>query len=271
MEKRATVISLIFVGVVVLSAVGLIIFMGITARDYNYVELEINPRIEFIVDKNFKVVSYMPINDDGLIVLAGENLKGMDIDEACVKVLDISARLGYIDIDGIDNAINLTIIDGLTQALDTHICEGIYGYLKENEIMSSVTENSEDRKMLEEKKKENLCCSNKYKLISTICELDKNQNFDDLKNLSEIKLINIVTNVHQIKHFKVSSDILETKQKMLEENEQKYTEHLSKITNNSKSEFSTLLEKFQINSTSKYKLDFEKEYNNWQESKSIWQ
>ncbi len=267
MEKRATVISLIFVGVVVLSAVGLIIFMGITARDYNYVQLEINPRIEFIVDKNYKVVSYNPINDDGLVLLAGENLKGLDIDEACVKVLDLSARLGYIDIDGIDNAINLTIIDGLTQALDTHICEGIYKYLKENEIMSSVTENSEDRKMVEEKKQEGLCCSNKYKLIQTICEQDEKQNFDDLKKLSEIKLINIVTNNHQTKHFKVTDNTLKTKQLLIEKNEQKYNEHLSKITDKSKSEFSTLLEKFQIASTSKYKLDFEKEYTNWQESK----
>lgn len=269
MEKRATVISLIFVGVIVLSAVGLIIFMGITARDYNYVQLEINPRIEFIVDKNFKVVSYAPLNDDGLILLAGENLKGMDIDDACARVLDLSARLGYIDVDGVDNAINLTVIDGLTQALDTHICEGIYGYLKDSEIISAVTENAEDRKMLEEKKKEGLCCSNKYKLISSIMELDKNQNMDDLKKLSEIKLINMVTNIHQTKHFKVTTDDLKAKQDRIDEYEQKYIEHLSKITDKSKSEFSTLLEKFQMSSSSKFKINFEKEYSKWQKDKTI--
>lgn len=264
MEKKATTISLIFVSVVVLSAVALIIFMGITAREYNYVQLEVNPKVEFIVDKKFKVVSYRPLNDDGLVVLANENLKGLDIEDACVKYLDICSRLGYIDVDGIDNAVNLTIIDGLTQALDTHICEGIFGYLKDNEIMCSVTENADDRASLEGKKKENLCCSNKYKLISTICELDENQNFDDLKKLSEIELIDIVTNTHQTKHFVVTQEALNKKKELEQNNALKYASHMEKITNSSKSEFATLLEKFQIASTQKYKLDFEKEYSNWQ-------
>lgn len=266
MEKKATTISLIFVSVVVLSAVALIIFMGITAREYNYVQLEVNPKVEFIVDKKFKAVSYRPLNDDGLVVLANENLKGLDIEDACVKYLDICSRLGYIDVDGIDNAVNLTIIDGLTQALDTHICEGIFGYLKDNEIVCSVTENADDRASLEGKKKENLCCSNKYKLISTICEMDDRQDFDDLKKLSEIELIDIVTNIHQTKHFVVTQEAINKKAELEQANASKYTSHMEKITNSSKSEFATLLEKFQIASTKNYKLDFEKEYTNWQES-----
>ncbi len=268
MEKKATTISLIFVLVVVLSAVALIMFMGITARDYNYVQLEVNPKVEFIVDKNFKVVSYRPLNNDGLVVLANENLKGMDIEDACVKYLDICARLGYIDVDGTDNAINLTIIDGLTQALDTHISEGIFGYLKNSEIICSVTENTDDRASLEGKKKENLCCSNKYKLISTICEMDERQNFDDLKKLSEIKLIDIVTNTHQTKHFEVTTDAINKKSELANSNTQKYSTHMEKITNSSKSEFASLLEKFQIGSTKEYKLDFEKEYTNWQKDRT---
>ena len=47
MEKKGTIICLIIIGVILLSAVGYIIFSGITANEYNYVLLEINPKIEF--------------------------------------------------------------------------------------------------------------------------------------------------------------------------------------------------------------------------------
>lgn len=268
MEKKATTISLIFVSVVVLSAVALIIFMGITAREYNYVQIEVNPKVEFIVDKRFKVVSYRPLNDDGLIVLANENLKGLDIEDACVKYLDICSRLGYIDVDGLDNAVNLTIIDGLTQALDTHISEGIFEYLKENEIICSVTENADDRASLEGKKKEGLCCSNKYKLISTICEMDEKQNFDALKKLSEIELIDLVTNTHQTKHFVTTTSAINKKDELRNKNAEKYEAHMNKLTNKSRSKFSTILEKYQNSSIKKYKLNFEREYNNWQKTRT---
>lgn len=269
MEKKATIFSLIFVSTIVLSSVALIIFLGITARDYNYVLLEINPRIEFIVDKDFRVVSYAPINDDARVILAGENLKGMDIDDACVKFIDICARTGYIDVEGEDNAINLTIIDGLTQALDTHICEGVYRYLKDNEIMGVLMENQNDRHSFEEKKKNNLCCSNKYKLISTICEKDEGQNFDELKKLSEIELIDIVTNIHSTEHFKITTTDTQNKEKLLKENESKYEGHIASINKDTQKKFAEDFEKFQKKNIDKYQSDYREKYNNWQKDTSL--
>ena len=69
MEKRATIISLLFIFAVVISAVAFIIFSGITAKDYNYVQLEVNPRVEFVCDKYFNVVSVRPLNDKGCWVI----------------------------------------------------------------------------------------------------------------------------------------------------------------------------------------------------------
>ena len=264
MEKRATIISLIFVGIVVISAVALIIFSGITAREYNYVQLEINPRVEFIVDKKFKVVSYSPLNEDGLVILAGENFKGMDIASACKKYIDLCARTGYIEIDGVDNAVNLTIIDGITQALDVHIIESINEYLRETEIMCAVVENYEDRNMYDKKKKDNICCSNKYKLISTIIEKDPSQDMDKLKRLSEIELIDIVANNHSTEHYLVSEEIMQKKKELLNNHREIYSSHMLKITNNSKKEFSSLIDKLQKTTAEKDKQNFTKEYNNWQ-------
>lgn len=269
MEKKATIFSLIFVSTIVLSSVALIIFLGITAREYNYVLLEINPRVEFIVDKDFRVVSYAPINDEARVILAGENLKGMDIDDACVKFIDVCAKTGYIDVEGEDNAINLTIIDGPTQALDTHICEGVYGYLKDNEIMGVLMENQNDRHSFEEKKKNHLCCSNKYKLISTICEKDERQDFDELKKLSEIELIDIVTNIHSTKHFKVTNEDIENKNNLLEKNLDKYESHMASINKNTQKKFAEDFEKFQKKNIDKYQSDYRERYDNWQKAVSL--
>lgn len=269
MEKRATIFSLIFVAVVVLSAVGLIIFFGITAREYNYVQLEVNPRVEFIVDKKFKVVSYNPLNSDAEIILANENFKGMDISSACEKYIDLCAKTGYIDVDGVDNAINLTVIDGITQALDVHIAESIYGYLNRNEIMCAVIENYEDREILNRKRKESVCCSNKYKLITTIIEQDSTQSFETLKNLSEIELIDIVSNIHNTKKFIISEKTLLTKSAMLTKNEDKYNSHMRKITPASNREFAELFSDYQSYTGEQYKLNFNKQYNNWQKDISF--
>ena len=167
MEKKLTIISLIFVIVVVASAVAVIIFTGITAREYNYVQLEINPRVEFLCDKNFKIVSVKPLNEDAKIVLSDLEYVGMDIDMACVDFVDQCAQTGFIDVNGSDNALNITVIDGITQALDVHVTKEIFSYLKRNEILCAVVENYEDRQISEEKKKDSVTCSNKYKLIKT--------------------------------------------------------------------------------------------------------
>ena len=175
MEKRGTIISLIFVGVVCLSAVAFIIFSGITAKDYNYVQLEVNPRVEFICDKNFKVVSFSPLNEDAEILLAKENFVGLDISQVSKNFIELCAKAGYIDVDGEDNAVNITIIDGITQALDVHVTQGVYNYLRENEIMCAVVENYEDRHMFDETKKNNVCCANKFKLIQTLHETKRSR------------------------------------------------------------------------------------------------
>jgi hypothetical protein len=67
---------------------------------------------------------------------------------ASVDFLNECARMGFIDVDGNNNAVNITVIDGLTQALDVHVTREIYDYLKKKEIMCAVVENYEDRSML---------------------------------------------------------------------------------------------------------------------------
>lgn len=264
MEKKGTILSLIFIGVILLSAVGYIIFAGITANDYNYVQLEINPRVEFLCDKKFKVVSARPINDDAEIILTGVEYKGMDISDACVDFIDACARAGYIDVDSKDNAVNITVIDGITQALDVHVTQSINNYLRQNEIYCAVIENYEDRHMFDKKKEYNVCCANKFKLMQTLHEAMPEKSLEDLAKLHEVKLIEMVKDYHENNTFQPTEEDIELKTKLIDFNREKYLAHKEKITNESQAEFSKEYDKFQKIDGAKYAIDFNKSYTTWQ-------
>ena len=268
MEKKKTIISLSLIGVIIIGAVLVIILSGITTKDLNYVQLEVNPRVEFLCDKKFKVVSVAPLNNDGRIVLSDMSLIGMDIEEATTYFLDECAKTGYIDVNGVNNASNLTVLDGITQALDVHIMQSIYKYFRQNEIMASVTETYEDREMFNKKKENKISCVNKYKLMSTLDEVSEDLTFDNLKNMNEVSLIDIVESNHANNPYTPTEEEIKQKQTLIEKNKSKYSTHMKAITNKSQQEFSELFDTFQKMSIKEYQQDFAKQYFLWQENRT---
>lgn len=268
MEKKSTIISLIVILVIIATAIGYIIISGIVAKGYNYVQIEVNPRVEFLCDKKFDVVSAYPLNEDAKIILSDLNLVGLDIEDATTLFIDECARCGYIDVDGLNNATNITVIDGITQALDVHIVQDVYNYFRKNTIMSVVTETYEDRSMFDAKKKNKINCSNKYKLITTLIEKDNNYKIDDLKKLSEVELVDLVKEKHNNNPFVTTQELINIKQELKNNNIEKYAHHITTISSNSQKEFSTLFDKHQRLSGKKYLNNFTKEYLNWQKQYS---
>ena len=263
MEKKASIILLITISIIVASACCYIIFTGIIAKDYNYVQLEVNPRVEFICDKKFKVVSINPLNSDARIVLSDLDLIGIDVDKASTKFLDECAKTGYIDVDGLDNATNITVVDGLTQALDVHVTQEVYKYFQNNEILSSVTETYEDREIFNQKKDNKISCSNKYKLIKTMIEKDESLDIESLRKINEAELIEMVAKQHKQNPFSPTAEEINIKQQLIKKYSDKYNKHQKCISNFSKQEFSKLFDKFQKLSTKKYFNNFNKEYVIW--------
>lgn len=264
MEKKGTIISLIFVVAIVLSAAAYIIFTGITANEYNYVQLEVNPRVEFICDNDFNVISWRPLNEDAEVLLAGVDYKGLDVDEVSVDFVDLCARAGYIDVNGSDNAVNITVIDGITQSLDVHVTQSVYSYLRDKEILCAVVENYEDRSMFDAKKENSVCCPNKFKLIQTIQEYDESKTIEELNKLSEVELIDMVTNIHTTEKYEPTEEDITLKTKLIDFNREKYDKHMKARNNESKKEFSELFDDFQKQSMPKYAENFNREYTNWQ-------
>ena len=267
MEKKGTIISLTIVVIIVASAAAYIVFSGMIAHEYNYVQIEINPRVEFLCDKKFDVISVFPLNDDARVVLSDLDLIGLDVDDAATVFIDECAKTGFIDVNGVDNSTNITVIDGITQALDVHVTRKVYQYYKENEIMSAVIETYEDRSMFDQKKENKINCSNKYKLITTILETDNDKDMETLRKNSEVELVEIVADRHEKQPFIPTEEEIQIKQKLISENKTKYNKHKQAITNNTQKEFSNLFEDYQKNSIKAYQQNFNKEYALWQEQR----
>ena len=75
------------------------------------ITIDINPSVELFTNDSGKVVKYDALNDDGIILLDGLNLKNMTVEAATNALFTKATTLGYIDMDSEDNAILVTVLD----------------------------------------------------------------------------------------------------------------------------------------------------------------
>lgn len=66
------------------------------------ITLNINPSIEIIVDEEKKVVSVTALNDDASVLLYGEVIVGLDIEDATNKIMNLCVEMGYTVDDSTD-------------------------------------------------------------------------------------------------------------------------------------------------------------------------
>lgn len=106
--------------------------------------VEINPKVEFILDKDNKVVSATALNDDGAVILAGEaSFKGKTAEEAAQAVVSIATETGYI-VKGSatveDNKINISISGDTSYAKDLYgkVEKKVEKYMKDNGINATL-------------------------------------------------------------------------------------------------------------------------------------
>lgn len=98
-----------------------------------YVNLDINPEIELIVDSDNKVVSVRAENDDGLILLfESTGIEGENIEKAVEKIITLAKNYGYI---GENNNVIGTIISSSDESLENSIKNKI------NSTISSTAKN----------------------------------------------------------------------------------------------------------------------------------
>jgi hypothetical protein len=70
-----------------------------------YFSVEINPGVDFVIDGNGYVLSYMLKNEDAEIVAAGLEMEGLHYQEALRLYLNAAIDTGYLDVTRSDNAV----------------------------------------------------------------------------------------------------------------------------------------------------------------------
>lgn len=63
----------------------------------SYMSVDINPSVSFTLDKHGKVLSVITDNEDGQVVVYGEEFVGLSAEEALDKLAELSVKLGYLN------------------------------------------------------------------------------------------------------------------------------------------------------------------------------
>lgn len=109
----------------------------------SYVNLDINPEISMVLDKDDKVISIMAENDDASVLLYGEeSLVGVDVNVAVDKIVALAVELDFLSED---NTALEAIISGKDEADSTRLLNKINAKIDEasGELSFNITLDTE--------------------------------------------------------------------------------------------------------------------------------
>ena len=242
-------------------------FTGVKNGGYNYIKLEVNPKIEFLTNRKDKIITVMPINDEAKELIINEDFIGISIEEGVEKFVDLCVKANYIDVEREDNAIKLNIVSGLTQSLDVKVYRSIKKYLVNNMVKCVIVEESNDLKQVKTAKQYGVSAS-KYSLMESLCNLYPDISLNEAKNQSESSMLKKIKIAHEnlmpeILNF--TEEELTNKVKLIDFNKAKINHHNENINNKAISKFKDEYTEYVKEKKKYYEIDFENQYDNWQE------
>lgn len=262
-SKLASIISIASVIMVAVVVSLIIIFTGIKNGGYNYVKLQSGFEIEFITNSKDKVISFKPLNEKARLIIANENFDGISVEEAINNVLIESLKMGYLATNDDDfNVIKLTVVSGLTQAVDVNVYRTVNNFLVNNEVLALIIENQNDMEYVKEAKQLGIG-TNKLALINSVIDSSTKLTKEQLKNKMEDELIDIIKTLQEnyMQTNPITEEEIQQKEDLIEQNQDNYNLHISNINNKEKGAFVLKLQELQSTEQRKYELNFSKHYN----------
>lgn len=120
MKKTVVITSILIIAVMLCTAfVGC--FNNTDDKTFAYVSMDINPSVNMVVDGD-TVKSVEADNEDAQIMLYGEEIEGMKLEEAVKKITTLAIECGYLSED--NHGINLTVTTGTGESKDIEKIEG---------------------------------------------------------------------------------------------------------------------------------------------------
>ncbi len=270
MGKISQILIVVFVVAIFVGSAIWFGFSGVVNGEYNYVKVEVNPKVEFLTDKNDKIISVFPVNAEAKELLINENFIGQNVKDGAKKFVELCVLSNYIDVEKENNAVKLTIVSDLMQNLDVKIYSEIKKYFINNEIKSVIVENKDDLEIFKQAKKYGVS-NNKFVLMQSVCNLYPDTTLEENSKLSEKELLKkIKTGFDTLENnvLTFTDEELNNKTKLLKLNKAKINHHNENITNKSISEFVKAYNEYEKEHKSNFEKNFNSQYKNWEENKS---
>lgn len=151
------------------------------------VTLDVNPGIEINLDRNEKVISVVPLNEDGKTVVGTMNFEGSEIEVAVNALIGSMLRHGYIDnlansilvsVEGKDSQKSLELSKRLSKDIEELLVDSAPGG---GSVLSQVVEDKSDIKSLSDKYGITM---GKAQLVIDLVNAKPSYSADDLAKLS---------------------------------------------------------------------------------------
>ncbi|GAE88572.1 anti-sigma-I factor RsgI family protein [Acetivibrio straminisolvens] len=71
-------------------------FLRSTDNIYGYIDIDINPSVELVIDENYRVLEVKPLNKDGVRLTEGLNLESKKVESVVAELVRKSMDIGFI-------------------------------------------------------------------------------------------------------------------------------------------------------------------------------
>lgn len=261
--KLGVVISICALVVFTVFGIFTILYSGGEARGLGYVNIAVNPRIDFVSDREI-VVSYSLINDEAKVLCAEEEFVGLNITDAVDKFLSLCLRAGYLEVENGDNLVLIECVSTLKQVLENKVYKTANDFLIKNQVLGVIVEASNDNAYAKRAKDKGVGVD-LLSLIEANMRLNKDAKFDDLKNKTGLNLLTNIKKYQEINNApeNYSEAELQRKHELLEKNRLKYADHKNSITSESLRDFKPIFEKNKQELREEMRKDFNGVYEVW--------
>lgn len=163
------------------------------------ISLDVNPGIEFKINKNEKIISAYGVNDDGKKVIGNMDLSGSNLSVAINAIIGSMLRNGYID--ELSNSILITVYNSdeeRSDELEKFLSDEINAIFKDENFDAEVISQTLNKsKEIAKLAKEYGITAGKAQLIKQIIDQNKKYEFKDLAPLT-IKQLNSILSGEQV-------------------------------------------------------------------------
>lgn len=144
-KKNSKLLWILAIAIVVIVAcVLLIVLLPKKTSPYAVMELDVNPKVQFVLDTDNKVMHVNYINEDAETLLSDEKIEGLDVKKATEKFVNLCIEAGFMDVDTEGDTVNVTIYcdnSDKIEELALDIKQTINTYFGENGIIAGAVMN----------------------------------------------------------------------------------------------------------------------------------